>query len=66
MILIKVTKHTKSQIRIFVANEKFNSIPVNFQKNQCYFKVSRANLDQQYACLKKVPIYYTSSSFFVR
>ena len=36
-----------------------------FQEKQCWFIVSRGISDQQYACLKKVPLYHISSSFFV-
>ena len=43
---------------------KLKSIDNQFSKTPSCFIVSRGNLDQQYACLKKVPIYHTNSSFF--
>ena len=65
MILVKLTKLIKQPFRLFVANEKFNSLIINFQKNQCWFIVSRGNLDQKYACLKKVLLHPTSAVVFV-
>ena len=38
---------------------------MNFIKNQCWLKLRRANLDQQYACLKKVLLHPTSAVVFV-
>ena len=65
MILVKQDKLIKQPYRLFVANEKFNSLTMNFRKNQCWLKVRRANLDQQYACLKKVLLHSTSAVVFV-
>ena len=65
MILVKLTKRIKLTFRLFVANEKYNSLKMNFRKNECWFIVSRANLDQQYACLKKVLLHPTSAVVFV-
>ena len=33
-------------------------------QRQSIFIVSRGILNQQYACLKKVPLYHTNSSYF--
>ena len=65
MILVKQDKLIKQPYRLFVANEKFNSLIINFQKNQCWFIVSGFNVDQQYACLKKVLLHPTSAVVFV-
>ena len=54
----------KQPYRLFVANEKFNPLTMNFIKKQCWLKVRRANLDQ-YACLKKVLLHPTSAVVFV-
>ena len=53
---VKLTKPIKPTFRHIVANEKSNSIPVNFQKNNVgsNFKVSGFNLDQHNACLRKL------------
>ena len=64
-ISIKETKLIKQTFRLFVANEEYNLLTMNFRKNQCWLKVSRGNLDQQYACLKKVLLHPTSAVVFV-
>ena len=58
MILVKLTKPIKLTFRHIVVNEKFNSILMNFQKKR--WLVSGFNVDQHYACLKKVLMQSTS------